>query len=312
MAEENTAVDEITTDTATVDTTTTTAPNTAPNTAPETPAAPSPEKQAAPGTDWASVRTKIAGEDEKLLKQLSRYGTMEEAIKAGLSAQEKIAKTRATRPGKDASPEELAAYREANGIPGSPEGYEIDLPNGIVLGESDKPYTDAFLKIAHKHHLPPEAANEIAATQLELREAEIAERSQRDAESLSSAHETLSKPEEWGSELKLNMNMIRGLLETAPSGVRENLEASRAADGTPLGNHVPTLKWLASLAREINPLATVVPGSGSNSQQALESELSKLEGMMADGSSEYWKGLNAEKNQARYRDLMEVKLKLGK
>jgi hypothetical protein len=310
MAEETTTgEDTTTTGETTVDTTKATTAETPGTVLAGTETKTTTTETTAPAGDWASVRTKIAGEDAKLLKQLSRYGTMEEAIKAGLSAQEKIAKTRATRPGKDAAPEELAAYREANGIPESPEGYEIALPNGIVLGDADKPYVDEFLKIAHAHHLPPEAANAIAATQLELREKEIAARAQADAESLTKASETLSKPEEWGSELKLNMNLIRGLLETAPAGVRENLEASRAADGTPLGNHVPTLKWLSSLARDINPLATVVPGSGSNSQQALESEIDKFETMMRDKPDEYWK---SEKNQARYRDLLDVKLKLNK
>ena len=312
MAEENTTVAEPTTEAAPapVATPATTAPAAeTPGTvlAPETPSTPAPAPEAAPANDWAATRAKIAGTDEKLLKQLSRYGTLDEALKAGLSAQEKIAKTRATRPGKDASPEELAAYREANGIPESPDGYEIDLPNGIVLGEADQPYVDEFLKIAHSHHLPPETANAIAATQLELREKDIAARAQADKESSVNAYETLSKPEEWGSELKLNLNMIRGLLDGAPPGVKENLEASRAADGTPLGNHVPTLKWLASLAREANPIATVVPGSGSNAQQAMESEISKIEAMMADGTSDYWKGMNSEKIQARYRDLVDAR-----
>lgn len=299
MAEDIMTADENVTDAAPV-----AAPAT-PNTAltPETTAPTTP-----PVSDWASARTKIAGADEKLLARLSRYGTMDEAIKAGLSAQDKLATTRsAAKPGKDATPDELAAYREANGIPESPDKYEFNLPNGIVLGEADKPYADAFTKVAHDLNLPADAVNKIAAVHLELREQEIQQRATADVQSKINCDAALRSADVWGSETNLNLNLIQGMLDGAPAGVKEQLIDARMADGTPLGNHIPTLQWLATMAREQNPMATVVPGSGANAQQALESEISKLEGMMADTSGEYWKGPNADKNQSRYRDLITAR-----
>lgn len=282
-------------------------PNTtaAPTTLSPAPAAPT----AAPVDDWASMRTKIAGTDEKVLKRLSRYGTLDEAIKAGIEAQNKIGSMSA-RPGKDASPEEMAAYRELNGIPESADKYEFNLPDGIVLGEADKPYVDAFTKVAHEENLTPAQVNKLAAAHLEMREKDIQARAIADHESLAKTKETLKSPEVWGSEVELNINLINGMLDGAPQGVKEQLNGARLADGSPLGNHIPTLQWLATMAREQNPMATVVPGSGANAQQALESEISKLEGLMGDQTSEYWKGSNAEKNQARYRDLITARSKV--
>jgi hypothetical protein len=302
-----------TTDAPAVETPTTAAPeSTTPSTAAPATTAPAAEPKAAPD-DWATLRAKIAGEDEKVLKRLSRYGTLEEAIKAGVEAQNKIGSVKAAnKPGKDATPEEMAAYREANGIPESPDKYEVNLPNGIVVGEADKPFLDAFLKTAHEENLTPAQVNKLAATQLELKEKEVQARAEKDAQSLEEAQKALNSPEVWGSEAKLNINMITGLLDTAPKGVKEQLLGARMGDGTPLGNHVDTLKWLASIARERNPLATVVPGSGSNAQQALESEMMKLEKMMSDSTSDYWKGPAAEKNQARYRDLVNAKMNWDK
>ena len=280
------------------------------NPAPTALSDPAPATPAPATDDWATVRAKVAGEDAKILKRLERYGTLAEALKAGVEAQNKIGAMKSSeRPGKDATPEELAAYREANGVPESPDKYEFNLPDGLVLGESDKPYVDAFTKVAHENNLSPDVVNKIAAVQLEMREQEVQQRAQVDLESLAKAREMLQSPEVWGSEVKLNLNLINGMLDGAPAEVKEQLLSARMGNGTPLGNHVPTLQWLATMARELNPMATVVPGSGANAQQALESEISKLEGWMADGSSEYWKGMNADKNQARYRDLVEARSK---
>jgi hypothetical protein len=309
MAEENTTSTD-TTVTLEKDTTvanTTTTENTAATTALNTTA--TTETKAAPVDDWASMRAKLAGEDTKVLKRLERYGTLQEAIKAGVEAQNKIGSMSA-RPGKDASPEEIAAYRELNGIPESADKYEFNLPDGIVLGEADKPYVDAFTKVAHEENLTPAQVNKLAAAHLEMREKDIQARAIADHESHVNADAALKSPEVWGSEVQLNLNLINGMLDGAPQGVKEQLFGARMADGSPLGNHVPTLQWLATMARELNPMATVVPGSGANAQQAMESEISKLEGWMADGSSEYWKGPNSEKNQSRYRDLVEARARV--
>ena len=282
--------------------------------APATPASGTPAQAPAKAPeplDWASIRTKVAGSDEKVLKQLSRYGTLEEAIKAGINAQTKLAQSRSTaKPGPDSTPDELAAYRAANGIPESPDKYEVALPNGIVVGEDDKPFLDAFLSTAHGLNLTPEQVNSLAATQLELKEKEVQARAMRDRESKEKAAEALRDPDVWGSEVKLNVSLITGLMDTAPQGVKDQLLGARLADGTPLGNHVDTLKWLASLAREANPMATVVPGSGSNAQQAMEGELDNIKKLMANPKSDYWKGPKAEKLQQRFRDLVDVQQRI--
>jgi hypothetical protein len=304
-------VEEVATEDTTTTADTTTIENTAAGTVitDTTKSVPEPKPEA---LDWASIRTKMAGSDEKLLKQLSRYGTLDEAVKAGIEAQKKLAATRSVaKPGPDSTPEELAAYRAANGIPESPDKYEVALPNGIVVGDDDKPFLDAFLNTAHGLNLTPEQVNSLAATQLELKEKEVQARALRDLESKEKAAEELRSPDVWGSEVKLNVNLITGWLDSAPEGVKEQLLGARLADGTPLGNHVPTLKWMASQAREINPMATVVPGSGSNAQQALEGELDNIKKLMADHKSDYWKGPKAAKMQARFRELVEVQQRIA-
>src|SRR5574337_1429609 len=53
------------------------------------PAAPDPAKPQ--GEDWAAIRTKIAGDDEKLAKRLARYSSVESVVDALVAAQNRIA-----------------------------------------------------------------------------------------------------------------------------------------------------------------------------------------------------------------------------
>jgi hypothetical protein len=77
-------------------------------------------------------------------------------------------------------------------------------------------------------------------------------------------------------------------------------------DGRAIANDPDVLRWLATTARELNPGATVVPAGGDQAG-AINDEIGKLEKMMGNHGSEYWKGPNAAKNQERYRQLIEAR-----
>lgn len=256
--------------------------------------------------DWAAVRKQIANGDTAVENMLSRYGTLEEALKGGVEAQKQLRSKKAVTPiTKDSTPEEVKAYREAYGIPEKADGYEIDLPDGVIVGEVDKPLVDAFLEVAHEHNIPPAAANAIIAKQLALQNQMIEEQEAADeATREASIAELLSPETGWGSEAKLNKNLITNMLDQAPEGVKGLIENARLADGTLLGNHAPTLKWLASIARELNPTATLTPGNTDNTVSSIQGRLTALEKMMGDSKSDYWKGSSAPALQEEYRQLV--------
>lgn len=258
--------------------------------------------------DWATLRSEYAKGDDKLLKRLERYSSQEAVIDALIAAQNKIASgTMKQALPKDATPEQLAEWRTENGIPESPDKYSIELEGGRTIGEADKVVVDEFLKQAHAQNMSPEQVSKTVSWYMAEQERQLEARHQMDAEHRTQAEEQLRQ--EWGSEFKLNNNMINGLLDTAPEGVKDQLLGARLADGTPLGNDPGVLRFLANLAREVNPVATVVPGSGGNALQAIESELADLAKMMGDRKSEYWKGPKANSLQERYRQLVTVQQK---
>jgi len=269
-------------------------------------AAPAPD--APKPDDWATRREAYANGDEKLSKRLARYSSEKDVVDALIAAQNKISAGELTAPlPKDATPEQVADWREANGIPVEPTGYDL---TGLELGEVDKPIVDDFLKLVHSKNLPPETVKDIvkwnqdnAAAILEARRAEDARLK---------VEGTAALKEAWGSEFELNSSLIKGLLDTAPKGIGDGIMAGRLADGTPITSSPEALRWLASIAREMNPTATLVPGSGNNAEQSLANEKAELIKMSGDRSknSEYWHGQKAAKHQARLLELNALELKM--
>lgn len=253
--------------------------------------------------DW---RVQAAGGDEKLLRRFERYASPKDALSALIQAQNKIsAGLKPTPLPKDATPEQITEWRQNNGIPEDPSGYEVKLPGGVVLGEADKPVVDEFLKVAHAGNMRPDQVNSVLNWYYEQQDIAEAERARADAVYRQNAEEELRA--EWGGQYRLNVNLAMGLLDSAPADVKESLLGARLADGTPLGNHPGVLRWLANTSRELNPVATVVPGAGANAASAIEDEISAIERRMAEDRVAYFKD---EKAQARYRELLNARSKV--
>ena len=275
------------------------APAPTPAASPEPAAPPAGDPPPAAGDDW---REKYAAGDEKKLKRLQRYGSMTAALDALFNAQAKIAQGIKEPLKADAPPEELARWREDNGIPQTAEGYA--MPDGVVIGENDKPLVDEFLKMAHGRNWQPDDVKAAIGWFTERQAAQADAQSARDAETRMANEEALR--EEYGPKYMDEVKRAVGFLRTAPEGMADQIMGGRLADGTPIGNSPEMIRWLNGLARELQPISTVVPGAGTNAMQALETEMAGLKKMMGDRSSEYWKGPTAAKNQARYRELVEA------
>ena len=249
--------------------------------------------------DW---RQKYAGDDEKKLKKLERYGSPQAALDALFNAQSRISSGELKAPlAADATPEEKAAWRADNGIPAEPTGYKLDLSDGLIIGEADKPFVDEFLAVAHEGNFKQEEVTKALDWFFKKQEDVVSMQAERDAQTRAATFEQLR--DEFGPNYKQEVKIAMAALDNAPEGVKDSFLAGRLADGTLIGDSPAIIRWLNTLSRELNPIGTVVPGSGTNAVQAVEAEVASLKKMMGDHKSDYWKGPNAAKNQARYRDL---------
>lgn len=250
--------------------------------------------------DW---RVAMASGDDKLAKQLDRYASPEAVAKALREAQVKISSGQVKAPlPKDATPEQVAAWRADNGIPESPDKYDLTLPNGVVLGEADKPIVDTFTKFAHDKNWTPDKVKEGLEWYHQYQGQIIEQRAAKDAEYKRDAEDKLRA--EWGGDYRVNQRVLKEHLDN--QGMTDLLLGARDASGRLLLANPEFVRTLVAEARDKNPIASVMPSGGGNAIEGAQAELAKLRGMMGDHQSAYWKGPDSGRLQARFRELTEA------
>ncbi len=289
------------------------APDPSPAPAPEPAPSPSPTPAPADGywpEDW---RTNLSGGDEKLLKRLERYQSPGDITKALIGLQTKISagEMRSILP-KNATQEQINAWREENGIPASPDKYDLKLDKGLVIGETDQPVIDNILKAVHEKNGSHEIATGMAQLYFKLKEDSEVAQQELDRTAAQKAEDALRT--EWGSEFRPNLNAIDNLFAMAPAELKDLIKFGRLADGSPIMANAGAIKWLNQLAREINPATTLIPNAGANLSGAIDDEIKKIETDMGapKGTKEYKAYWEDDKRQARYRDLLNARDKAQK
>jgi len=258
-----------------------------------------------PAGDWApDWRSKISP-DAKHQKTLERFDSPKSMFESYMALRQKLDSGElkpVTDYPADGKPEQQAEWRKAHGIPDTPEGYEPEFDDGLVIGEHDKPIVEGFLKAAHASNASPEQVNKIMHWYYEEQERMLAAQEEKDTEFLRESEDTLRA--EWGGDYRANINMIRGLVDTMPADVKDLFVNARLGDGHALLNHPDMARWLAMNARTINPVATVVPGAGANISGAIDDEITSIEKTMRTDRKAY----NANpKMQERLRELYSAR-----
>ena len=246
--------------------------------------------------DW---RAKLAGEDKSYLKTLDRFNSPGDLAKAYRDAQQRLSSGNLKSALPDnPSPEELNAWRAENGVPTDPNGYKFDI--GHQWSDEDRPVLDSFATYALENNIPQHYAEKVAAFYAATQQKNLAVVQEFDSRNHQQGEDELRA--EWGQEYRRNINAIKNTLAAhAPDDVVSQMLASRTPDGKRWGDSPAMLKVFASLAREANPSATVVPGTGFTTTN---DELASLEKFMRENRQEYFKD---SAKQERYRELLEAR-----
>jgi hypothetical protein len=216
-------------------------------------------------------------------------------------------------PGKDAKPEEIEAFHKQLGVPEKPEDYfkDVQLENGAVIGDADKPFVDTFASSVHKAGATPQVVSAALNWYYKMQEDRAAETDESDEGYRSES--TREMKEEWGPAYKRNINAILGLFSTAPGGTDvkndsafiTELMTARTQNGKIIGNHPAFWRWMHGMRMEINPAATVVE-DGKQSGMTIDQELEKLQTLRTSDRRKYW----SSEVQAREAELYAIQEKI--
>lgn len=282
---------------------------------------PEPEQKPYWPEDWRhKVAESVAAGDKKAydkeLKRLEKLGTTPADVYNAYRAIETTWSSRnfIKKPGAEATPEEIAEFNKALGVPETPEGYfkDLKLDNGLVLGETDKPIAEAFANVMHKAGGTPAQMKAALEWYLKHEEEQAAALDESDDSFRRTSEQALKN--EYGNAFKRYTSNIATMFATAPGGADINNENSvyarimggRTADGKVIGNDPDIVRWLVSLANNINPAGSVVEDAGG-SGVSIDTEIASLEKRMKDDRKSYFKD---EAAQARYRELLSARDKI--
>lgn len=270
--------------------------------------APAAEPKATPADFPADWREKMAGDDKALLTRLQRLTDPLQLAKT-IREQDKEISKRApapVKPGADATPEQMAEYRKAAGLPLAAEDYlkGLKIPDGRELGEPDKKIAEDFAKEVGLSDAGLSQAQYDKAISWYFKHLEVQndERSLADFDYKTKSDDGLRQ--EWGADYRTNLAFVRAAWGDDDAAFNAFMGA-RGADGQKLGNNPAILKRMAELGRLENPAATIMAAQGQTQSQTIDSEIAGIEKRMREDYNGYMKD-NAVQN--RYRELVNIKI----
>lgn len=255
-------------------------------------------------------REDYSKDDEKRLNRLKRFTTPEAALDWAFEADKKLSMGKSLP--ENATPEQLAAWRESMGIPKDLDGYKPHLQD-MAIGPEDEELIKGFLENSLGSNLTPNQVTETLKWFYGEREKLIQnyEQDTYNRDTADKMENTKNLRAEWGGAYERNLAAVNWFLAESPKEFQDLIEGGRLSNGARVGNNPSVLNWLSNMAMELNPAITVVPGAGVNSISQIDSEISAIEARMGGDTitrNAYYKD---EAAQARYRDLITAREGMG-
>ena len=243
--------------------------------------------------DW---REKLSGDNTKMLDQLKRYASPKAWTESAFALRQKLsAGELKSALAKDATPEQVAEWRKDNGIPETPDKYEL---KDLTIPETDKPIVDKIIAKMHAANATPEQVKAAVGSYYEQLNDMVEARQEADLKMKETAEDALRA--EWGGEFKANMNGVRGILDLLGPEFNDLSLSSRAPDGSLWQDNPVVIRALAGLAKIANPLGVITPNESGDRMATLESEIKAIEAKM--GTKAY-----TPEDRARAAELYDIR-----
>ena len=226
----------------------------------------------------ANWRAPFVGDDEKYAKRMEKFTTQEDYGKNFREMETLISAGELLKPlPENATEDDIKAFREQQGIPLEVKDYLENLPEGLVIGEDDKPIVADFMNTLHKLNVPPAVGHAAIEWYNKFQEEQGAAIAEQDKSHEDETTDALR--ERWGSEYRLNINIAKGALAELPEEKRDMFLDARMNDNRALFNDAEVMGWLAGVGRKINPTATIV-GAGGGDSKTVDTRIAEIEATM--------------------------------
>lgn len=269
--------------------------------------APSVEPQSEP----ANWRDQLSGGDADLRKALDRFTKPEDVTRSFVEARQKLSeRSKPLTIGEDSTDEDVAAYREAMGIPAEAKGYE-DALKEIVIGDEDRPIVEGFLEVAHKNNATPQVVNAAVDWYYKTIEAQGAEVAEFDKSNEAARDDALRAA--WGNEFRLNQNAIENYLESLPAmpdgtSFAEVLKTARLGNNVKFTDSPEAQEWLLGIVKAANPAMGVMP-AGTSDAKSIDTRIGEIKEIMRTDRKRYNRDAAMQKE---YQDLIAAKQAMTK
>ena len=158
-------------------------------------------------------------------------------------------------PDATSTPEEVALYRKAIGVPDDPSGYHFTRPEVAILAEWDEAQEQRFLTRMHQAGVPAEAVQKISNWYGE----ELSQLEQGILRYREAAMQELRR--EWGPDYAANLGVgNRAVTEFGGKALGEFLK-NTIVDGLMLGDHPILIRAFAKIGKELME-AGAIPATG--------------------------------------------------
>lgn len=257
--------------------------------------------------DW---RQAMAAGDTKELERLQRIASPEALHKSYRELEKKMSgmKLPPTLP-ENPTPEQLTEYRKQIGVPEKFEGYYEKLPQGLVIGEEDKPAMNMLAERLHSKNVAPEIVADVVDVYYKIQEQNHQEMIEAQKALRQQTEDDLRK--EWGADYRATVNSIKTMFDGMDADTKELLEGMQLADGSLAFNHPGFMRWVGGMALQINPAALVMPGqSGGDKTATIKDQLTANFAEMKKNINAWQSPANASRREEHNR-LIDAAMKLG-
>jgi hypothetical protein len=282
-------------------------------------AEPSAKAAAAQGTPsfpdtW---RQDLAAGDKAFLKTLDRFDSPAALAKAYRELTTKLSsgELRAVKgPGDNATPEQVAAWRTAHGLPENAEAYVsgLKLADGMLAGEANRPLLASFAEAAFAGNWTGEQYSQAARWYFAMQDQVLAARQRADGEFKQASARDLMR--EWGHDYDINRNTVAQFCDRHfARDLKLDLLNARLPNGTMLANHPGFNKAILAVARIVDPRGSLLPNASGAGLSNVESRIAEIESKYmraAHGSDQwktYWTGESGARMQQEYRGLVAAR-----